>query len=999
VSIRSSLISVCPQSTTGSRGELEDATIQGHSPLSRYRKHGGKRDLEFSIAEFERALSVCPSDHPYLAAAQSNFPMVKFILCQVEEARAEALPHEAMELGSTESHEKRAATFVLELHARRRVNPVWADDKSAMTQDSTSRLTDEDPWFLSVQLLERFERFGDVADLQQAITLLEELVRSTSVWDDQHRGGLGNLGVALSYRFERLGELRDLEDAISSHRDAVNLTPHGHPDKPGCLGNLGNSLVARFERLGELSDIDDAISSHRDAVDLTPHGHPNRPGHLNRLGSSFRVRFERLGELSDLEEAISTLRDAVDLTPHGHPDKPGHLNNLGNSVFTRFECLGELSDHEDAISTLRDAVDLTPYGHPDKPGRLNNLGSSFFTRFQRLGELSDLEDAISTYMDAVDLTPHGHPDKPSRLNNLGNSFTRFQRLGEPSDLDDAISMLRDAVDLTPHGHPGKPGHLNNFGNFFLARLEPLGELSDVEDAISTLRDAVDFTPHGHPDKPGHLNNLGNSCKVRSQHLGELSDLDDAISTLRDAVDLTPHGHPNKPGHLSNLGNSFFTRFQRLGKLNDLDDAISTLRDAVDLTPHGHPHKLTLLTNLGNSFKARFDCIGELSNLEQAISLYLRAASASIGPISVRFDASQKWISCAQHLRHHSLLHAYSIAISLLPELAWIGLSLTQRYYELRRGANVVREAAAAALDLGLPETAVESLEQGRSIVWGELFQLRSSYEELSSAHPDHAHRLRELSAALEHASATREKSLSALLERPQSAVHPTTESLRQEANAHRMLAIERDKLLQAIRRLPGFERFLLHKDFSQLRASAHSGPVVILNAAESRCDALIVLADVDHVIHVPLPTFTFRRSAGLQKMLEKLLGHARVICCDDRDGEPATRGCVSWEPLLSNLWIGVVKPVLDALAFSVRHSIVSLKFIPDPFMCLLTDSWGPITHFLVSDWPFRVSSSPRSWFLRHPAFTTRSHSIRLCHLVIRPYSQHSCPVTQFRCVA
>jgi hypothetical protein len=74
-----------------------------------------------------------------------------------------------------------------------------------------------------------------------------------------------------------------------------------------------------------------------------------------------------------------------------------------------------------------------------------------------------------------------------------------------------------------------------------------------------------------------------------------------------------------------------------------------------------------------------------------------------------------------------------------------------------RGADVVREVAAAALDSGLLEIAAEWLEQGRSIVWGELFQLRSSYEELSSVHPDHAHRLRELSVALEHAGAARDR--------------------------------------------------------------------------------------------------------------------------------------------------------------------------------------------------------------------------------------------------
>ena len=60
-----------------------------------------------------------------------------------------------------------------------------------------------------------------------------------------------------------------------------------------------------------------------------------------------------------------------------------------------------------------------------------------------------------------------------------------------------------------------------------------------------------------------------------------------------------------------------------------------------------------------------------------------------------------------------------------------------------------------------------------------------------------------------------------------------------------MLTIERDKLLQEIRVFPGFEQFLFRKDFPQLCALAHAGPVAILNTTESRCDALIVLADVD----------------------------------------------------------------------------------------------------------------------------------------------------------
>ncbi|KAF8433234.1 CHAT domain-containing protein [Boletus edulis BED1] len=1418
-------------STTETLNELEDATNHGHSALSRYRKDGEKRDLEHSVAEFERALNNCPVDHPCRAAAQSNLAMAKLILCRVKDtiasleipirlcrdalaarpvghtdrpstlvqlaavhlarfekqrdnvdgAQVETLLHEAMELSATDSDENRVVSVMLQLYAGHRFGPDHASSQSSVDLHSSSHLIDEDPWSSSVQLLKRFQRHGDLADLQRAITLLRQLVRSVSVWDDRYRVGLGSLGVALELRFEhlgelrdledaistlrdavhltpdghpdkpgrldnlglsfitrferlgelrdledaisthrdavhltpdghpdklrylnnlglsfitrfeRLGELRDLEDAISTHRDAVHLTPDGHPDKPGRLNNLGNSFrarferlgelrdledaisthrdavhltpdghpdklhylnnlglsfITRFERLGELRDLEDAISTHRDAVHLTPDGHPDKPGRLNNLGNSFRARFERLGELRDLEDAISTHRDAVHLTPDGHPDKltclhnlglsfitrflrlgelrdledaisthrdsvhltpdghpdkPGRLNNLGNSFRARFERLGELRDLEDAISTHRDAVHLTPDGHPDKPtclynlgnsftarferlgelrdledaisthrdgvhltpdghpdkpGRLNSLGNSFRARFERLGELRDLEDAISTHRDAVHLTPDGHPDKPGRLNNLGKSFrARFERLGELRDLEDAISTHRDGVHLTPDGHPDKPGHMNNLGlsfitrflhlgelrdledaisthrdavhltpdghpdkpgflsnlgNSFRARFERLGELRDLEDAISTHRDGVHLTPDGHPDKPGHMNNLGNSFTARflrlgelrdledaisthrdavhltpdshpnkpgrmnnlgnsfrarferlgelrdledaiSTHrdgvhltpdghpdkptclnnlglsfitrfkrLGELRDLEDAISTHRDAVHLTPDGHPDKPGFLSNLGNSFITRFLRLGELRDLEDAISTHRDGVHLTPDGHPDKLCYLNNLGNSFRARFDRIGELRDLEDAISthrdavhltpdghpdklrylnnlglsfitrflrlrelrdledaisthrdalhltpdghpdkpgflnnlgdsfrarflrlgelrdleaaisLYSHAASVSIGPISDRFSASRNWILCAPRIHHPSLLRAYSIAINLLPQLAWIGLSLTHRYAELRRGVDV-REAAAAALDSGFPELAVEWLEQGRSIVWGELLQLRGSYEQLSSAHPDHAHRLRELSAALDDAGATREKPLSTFSESTDDPIHRATQTLQQVVDTHRTLAIERDKLLQDIRRLPDFNRFLLPKDFSQLRASAHSGPVVVLNAAERRCDALIVLANVDHVIHVPLPNFTFQRSIDLQGILKSFLRCTLV----ERTGQVERWDRGTWETFLSPLWKCVVEPVMDALAFSTPGDLSRIFWCPTgPFVFL-----------------------------------------------------------------
>ena len=111
----------------------------------------------------------------------------------------------------------------------------------------------------------------------------------------------------------------------------------------------------------------------------------------------------------------------------------------------------------------------------------------------------------------------------------------------------------------------------------------------------------------------------------------------------------------------------------------MEDAISMQKDAVDLIPNGHPHKPGYLNILGDSFRTCFERLGRLSDMEDAIFLYLCAASDYFGPTPVRFHASQKWISCARHIRHHSLLHAYSVAINLLSQLAWSGLSLRHRF--------------------------------------------------------------------------------------------------------------------------------------------------------------------------------------------------------------------------------------------------------------------------------------------------------------------------------
>jgi hypothetical protein len=126
-------------------------------------------------------------------------------------------------------------------------------------------------------------------------------------------------------------------------------------------------------------------------------------------------------------------------------------------------------------------------------------------------------------------------------------------------------------------------------------------------------------------------------------------------------------------------------------------------------------------------------------------------------------------------------------------------------------------------------------------------------------------------------------------------------------------------LLKRIRGFNGFHQFLLPKSISELWPAIKKGPVVFLNVSLDSCDALVLCLG-NGVIHVPLPAFTPDHVKMLTQSLQHLMPYMgrgdmeRLYGC--REG-----GSTSLEEdfayILSELWIRVVKPVLDALGITV----------------------------------------------------------------------------------
>ncbi|KAK4244031.1 CHAT domain-containing protein [Corynascus novoguineensis] len=159
---------------------------------------------------------------------------------------------------------------------------------------------------------------------------------------------LNNLGVVFWSRYERTGEMADLEEAIRMARQAVESTPHDHQDRSRWMSNLGNKLQRRYKRTGEMADLEEAIEMARQAVESTPHDHPDRARLMNNLGIMFKSRYERTGEIADLEEAIEMARQAVKSTPYDHPDRARCLNNLGDKLESWHKQTGEVAGLEEA---------------------------------------------------------------------------------------------------------------------------------------------------------------------------------------------------------------------------------------------------------------------------------------------------------------------------------------------------------------------------------------------------------------------------------------------------------------------------------------------------------------------------------------------------------------------------------------------------------------------------------------------------------------------------
>ncbi|KAG1805634.1 CHAT domain-containing protein [Suillus variegatus] len=619
---------ICTLTTLTSR-DMDALALKmdaGHRLLARYRRTHNSVDLDQCINHFERALSLCPVNHPYRPAGLSNLATAKFIRCQANKTYCDldiplSLFQDALDLRPTD-HPDRPITQL----------------------------------YVAIALLFRFATRGFQTDADAAEELLSEVLDvchanshiyrvaliaiETSALHSARSIDVDNLGQEwpasmlplspnqLTHRAQRCSqrdEPRDLDEVISLHYDALGYYNTGHTSRGQLLGNLAAMLQTRFERRGNDKDLDEAIALAREALALCPVGHPNRSISLNDFAAQLAIRFQHRCNDEDLDQVIALDREALALRPVGHPDRSISLNNLAAHLATRLDYRFNDEDLDEAITLDREALALRPVGHPRRSMSLNNLAAQLATRFDHRCNDEDLDEAIALDREALALHPVGHIYRSTSLNNLANRLgTRFDHRGHDEDLDQAIALHRDALALRPVCHTGRPVPLNDLAVRLSIRFDHQGDDEDLDEAIALLREALALLSVGHTEWPVQLNNLATQLSIRFRHRGKDGDLDEAIALYREALALHPVGHTCRSMSLNNLANQLSSRFKHRGNDEDLDQAIALQMEALALCPVGRTDRPSSLNNLAAQLSSRFDHRGNDQDLNQAIALHREA---------------------------------------------------------------------------------------------------------------------------------------------------------------------------------------------------------------------------------------------------------------------------------------------------------------------------------------------------------------------------------------
>ncbi|NGM14485.1 hypothetical protein ENC19_18360 [Verrucosispora sp. CWR15] len=767
---------------------------------------------------------------------------------------------------------------------------------------------------LAGQLRERWERRGEPADLDRAVDVLAQAVsvradplvlftyatlasrRFVASGTDgdldtaieanraalasglsEEQGGLARVTLAglVGERHERRKTPADLDAAIEAYRAAAAGPRLDGQDVGGLWQAEGKLLEARYALHRRADDLREAERLLRAAVDGTTDPE-QRARVLCDLGYTLGRWHADLNGLATLRQAREVLTEAERLLPADHPSRPDLLNNLGDTLRDLADRAGEPELLELAVTKLREAA-ANPANPAKLPLYLSNLGLALQELFGRTQDLAILTDAMVVLRRAVAAAPPGNPDRMWGLFNLGSALNRRTEL--------VVNAALPTDGATPEQ----------------ARA---AALTDAEQAVTLLREAAELAQReAEPEERVRIvRTLALSHLLRHQLTEDPAVLDEAVTLLRALADAAATSAGDRYRLLTNLGNALLIRFRTRRNAPDAREMLTAYRAAVAALPVDHPERTMCLSNLAVAVEEITHSTADATAPADATAqpapdgpaptarppTARRHGAQRTRPPSFRPSAAtcprstwpRRSARCARPPRSRrrrrccgrsprggtplpprggrpaAALAGYTTAIEL-PRPGGLARHGPRRPGPAARAVpGLAGDAAAVAIALDRPQRAVELLEYGRGVLLTRAHDAGPTWRALRARAPHLAERLAATQAALDRLVPVAGPTGPAPLGGPTAAVlavavRPADDEPGVGSERRHELAVQRREVLAEIRQLPDFGRFLRPPPFADLARAGEDGPVVLVNVADRRCDALLVSGG--RVTTVPLP--------------------------------------------------------------------------------------------------------------------------------------------------
>jgi tetratricopeptide (TPR) repeat protein len=694
-----------------------------------------------------------------------------------------------------------------------------------------------------------------------------------------------------------------LIDMWQSAVDAANTTPTPPSTRAQLENNLGLAILNRFDALGRADDLDRATALFAQAAKEATEPGP-RADYQTNLGTALQKRFERDDDLADLDRAVSLHAQAVAAAEPNQDGLADFLGNLANALVDRARATESVDDLARSLACHERAVEVA--GDGATVNQLISFASALHTHYVVSGDARALERSFAVSERAL----RREPTSVTAVRSVATSvWYRYEHTADLADLDRAARLFARALAAEGSNSTSLPETLSDFALGLLTRHSRSRDVVDLNLAIVALKLARVWPGGGARDQTRILTNLGTALNRRRDDEGVLLDLDAAVDVFEEVLAALPAQSSDRPAALLNLAIGLRDRYERDRNTADLERALGVVRESIADTGEDSPFLPSRLTALAQLLRLRVDSGADDADLVTATEAYRaacehgRATAAALG-----LNAALEWSTwAAERGAWAEAAEAGSQGLLAVEQLYRAQLTRTHKMLWLRETQSLPALTAYALVEGGNPAGAALALERSRALLLSEALERdQADLQRLTDeGRADLVERYRQAVdelEGLERAALVAEEPLP-----PGVVPMPTSGRSAELGRARAGL----DAVIDEIRGVADYERFLDPPGFEDVLAGAAEAPLVYLAAADAGGFGLIVTGGEVSVCWLP--------ELGAEVLRGRVEGYLDAY--GRRGADPsvwmeALDGITGW------LWGVLVGPLLEALEPVERATLV-----------------------------------------------------------------------------